>query len=281
MKILLSLLLLTLSVNSFCQEKIARFYFETNASDLRADQKRKFDLFIDTLNASEYSITDVQTFCDLRGTNEYNGELGERRMTYIKTLLASKSFEDIPSQSNGESFSGESTMPEDLKKWRKIEIHIEKKTKINESVIIQETEVTTVEPMFSAFDELTEEKINSTNSEPIILKIEFVPGTDVIYDEKSYYELDRLFQFMRRNESASVYIRGHVCCGSDLLLSMDRAYMVYNSLIQRGISPKRLNFKGFDNTLPLADEISEGNMQRNRRVDVIFSFPKTEDLEVE
>lgn len=281
MNISLSLLLLFLSLNSFCQEKIARFYFETNASDLRADQKRKFDLFIDTLTAAEYSITNIQTFCDHRGSIEYNKELAENRMTYIKTLLSTNNIEDIHTQSNGESFSGESTMPEDLKKWRKVEIHFEKKQLIETADNNENLEVTIAQPITSVFDELTEEKIKSNNSEPIILKIEFVPGTDAIYDENSYYELDRLFQFMRRNEGASAFIRGHVCCGSDLLLSMDRAYMVYNSLIQRGISPKRLNFKGYDNTLPLADEINEGNMQRNRRVDVIFSFPETEDQEAE
>lgn len=270
-----------ISSTSFSQEKIYTFFFETNASDLRSEQKKRFDQFLDTVNSSTYKINDVQTFCDNRGSDEYNGELAIERLTTIKSQLAKKGFINLSSQSNGETLSGESNMPEDLRKWRKVEIHIEKLIETENSTIENLENSAVVEPLRSTFDDLTISDLKESNFEAVILKIEFVPGTNALLDEYSYYELDRLFLFMKRNENVTAFIRGHVCCGSDLYLSMERAYAVYNSLIQGGISPKRLSFKGFDNTMPLVEETSEENMQKNRRVDVIFSFPEDKNDEAE
>ncbi|MDP4684387.1 MAG: OmpA family protein [Crocinitomicaceae bacterium] len=263
-----------ISATSFSQEKIYTFFFETNASDLQSEQKKRFDQFLDTINSTTHKINDVQTFCDNRGSVEFNGELAINRLIFIKNQLAKKGFTDLSSQSNGETLSGESTMPEDLRKWRKVEIHIENRIEIENSATDNLTNNAVEEPLKSTFDELTISDLKENNFEAVILKIEFFPGTNALLNEYSYYELDRLFLFMKRNENVTAFIRGHVCCGSDLYLSMERAYAVYNSLIQGGISPKRLSFKGFDNTMPLVEETSEENMQKNRRVDVIFSFPE-------
>ncbi len=267
-----------ISISSFSQEKIYRFYFETNASELKLEQKKRFDQFLDTINSMTHKISDVQTFCDNRGSDEFNGELAIERLTFITSQLAKKGFTNLSSQSNGETLSGESNMPEDLRKWRKVEIHLENLIEVEKSTIDNLENSAVEEPLRSTFDELTVSDLKENNFEAVILKIEFIPGTNALLNEYSYYELDRLFLFMKRNENVTAFIRGHVCCGSDLYLSMERAYAVYNSLIQGGISPKRLSFKGFDNTMPLVEETSEENMQKNRRVDVIFSFPE-EDID--
>ena len=264
-----------------CQEQVVRFYFESNLAELKGDQKRKFDVFIDTINSSKFKINDVQSFCDNSGSDDYNAQLAYKRLTQIKNQLSSIGFNNISSQSNGETLSGESTMPEDLMKWRKVEIHIEPIIEIENPQFDDHENSVVEETLFSSFDELTIDDLKENNFEPVILKIEFFPGTNALLNEYSYYELDRFFLFMKRNENATAFIRGHVCCGSDLYLSMERAYAVYNSLIQGGISPKRLSFKGYDNTMPLVEETSEENMQKNRRVDVIFSFPKDETDEAE
>lgn len=267
-----------ISISYFSQEKIYRFYFETNATELKYEQKKRFDQFLDTINSLTHKIIDVQTFCDNRGSDEFNGGLAVERLTFITSQLSKKGFTNLSSQSNGETLSGESNMPEDLRKWRKVVILLENLIEIENSSIDNLENSAVEEPLISTFDELTISDLKENNFEAIILKIEFFPGTNALLNEYSYYELDRLFLFMKRNENVTAFIRGHVCCGSDLYLSMERAYVVYNSLIQGGISPKRLSFKGFNNTIPLVEETSEENMQKNRRVDVIFSFPE-EDID--
>jgi flagellar motor protein MotB len=43
-------------------------------------------------------------------------------------------------------------------------------------------------------------------------------------------------------------------------------------LIKKGIHPDRLDFKGFNRTVPVVyPEVTEEDQQRNRRVDVVFS----------
>ncbi|MFN5844233.1 MAG: OmpA family protein [Flavobacteriia bacterium] len=84
-----------------------------------------------------------------------------------------------------------------------------------------------------------------------------------------------LFAFLRDHEDISVFIRGHVCCSHDPALSTARAYVVYSMLIDRGISPKRLKYEGFSNTIPaISPETNDNDRQANRRVDVIFSKMK-------
>ena len=264
---------LFISLSCFGQKRVVTFYFESSLAELKDDQQKKFERFIDTIEPSAHTITEIQSYCDNQGSNEYNVQLAKKRIAHVVSLLAKKEFQPLSTQANGEEKSGESTLPQDLRKWRKVDIHIEPKKQMEEITALAIDSLPSDAPRPSAFDNLTVDYLKSEEAEPVVLNIEFFPGTDALYGD-SYAELDKLFQFMRQNEDMKAFIRGHVCCGSDMYLSYSRAYVVYNFLMQRGISLKRIDLKGFDNTMPrVSPELTDEDRQRNRRVDVIFTFP--------
>ncbi|TNF50083.1 MAG: OmpA family protein [Bacteroidetes bacterium] len=221
---------------------------------------KKLEDFREILRSSSVTIDSVQAFCDKDGTVQYNDTLAYSRvqsvMTFLDTNISNYSIKII-----GERYIDPQNYLES--DWRKVTIHF---SKIESEIIeIKKNEYV------SAFDTLTISTVKGSKTDPIVIQIEFVPGEDQFYNQQSLEELDRLFQFLKNNENIHSFIRGHVCCGSDYDLSHRRAYKVYEYLMKRGISPKRLEYKGFSNSIPLkSPEITDQDRQLNRRVDVIF-----------
>jgi outer membrane protein OmpA-like peptidoglycan-associated protein/tetratricopeptide (TPR) repeat protein len=81
--------------------------------------------------------------------------------------------------------------------------------------------------------------------------------------------LDQLIEFLSDNQNISIEIQGHTDnIGNDadnLRLSENRAKSVYNYLINSGIKPERLTYKGFGKTVPVADNATEEGRAKNRR----------------
>jgi len=81
--------------------------------------------------------------------------------------------------------------------------------------------------------------------------------------------LDLLIEFLEENSSICIEIQGHTDnIGNDaknMELSADRAKSVYNYLISNSISPKRLTYKGFGKTVPVASNETEEGRAKNRR----------------
>jgi len=89
---------------------------------------------------------------------------------------------------------------------------------------------------------------------------------------ESLPELEKLFNLIQSNQGMVVEIGGHTdSTGSEehnLILSEKRALEVRNYLINRGISPERLHYKGYGEKSPLYDNINEEGKRRNRRTDI-------------
>jgi len=94
------------------------------------------------------------------------------------------------------------------------------------------------------------------------------------YDLKpaSQAELDKLVQLMKENPSLAIQINGHTDDigkpADNQVLSENRAKSVVTFLTSKGIDPKRLSFKGWGNTKPVADNKTEEGRARNRRTEV-------------
>lgn len=92
--------------------------------------------------------------------------------------------------------------------------------------------------------------------------------------EKSKAELDELVLFMQENLQVRGEISGHTDNVGDkknnLELSLKRAKSVYDYLVQKGIDPSRLTFKGYGDTQPAAPNDTEENRQKNRRIEFKF-----------
>ncbi|MFC3563321.1 OmpA family protein [Pedobacter jamesrossensis] len=91
----------------------------------------------------------------------------------------------------------------------------------------------------------------------------------------SIRELDLLIEFLHQNETVNIEIQGHTDnIGNDKLnekLSFNRSNAVYNYLIKNEIDTKRLTFKGFGASKPIADNKTELGRKNNRRTSFVIT----------
>jgi outer membrane protein OmpA-like peptidoglycan-associated protein len=77
---------------------------------------------------------------------------------------------------------------------------------------------------------------------------------------------------MKANPKLKIAIEGHICCATsdDLNLSGMRAKVVYDYLVNNGISGNRLSHQGFGSSRPIIPlpETTEEERIQNRRVEV-------------
>jgi outer membrane protein OmpA-like peptidoglycan-associated protein/tetratricopeptide (TPR) repeat protein len=105
----------------------------------------------------------------------------------------------------------------------------------------------------------------------VVLKnIFFETGKYNLKDE-SKGELKKVIDFMVFNKNLKIELRGHTDnVGDDksnLLLSQNRAKAVYDYLITNGIPKERLAYKGYGETIPIADNNTPEGRERNRRTE--------------
>lgn len=142
----------------------------------------------------------------------------------------------------------------------KREIVIEKtsKPKRNKQQIIDENNLESVLTESSEGDILTLGKIQFHPNSPRLLK-------------ESLPVLFSLQEYLNKNKTIKIQIRGHVNMSPDMKLSKARAKTVYNYLIKHNIDKKRLSTKGFSNTKMLfPNPKTSYEMQQNRRVDIMI-----------
>jgi outer membrane protein OmpA-like peptidoglycan-associated protein len=256
----LTILVLFFSLCSTAQDiDRVSVFFDFNSDYLNPSEKQKIDSLLTTPNID---IEKIIAHCDPIGTDNSNFELGNLRNLSVSNYLSSKGFKVANQIVIGEKDS-KNVAKNDFPNFRRVDIHYS----IPVNLSVTEEKVNTFP------DQFKEIKLDSIGSstKPIVLNIQFAPGQDILIGN-SYNEIMNLYAFLRANEDISAFIRGHVCCSHDPMLSSARAYVVYSMLVERGISTTRLRFEGFSNTIPAVfPETNELDRQANRRVDVIFS----------
>lgn len=87
--------------------------------------------------------------------------------------------------------------------------------------------------------------------------------------EQSKHVIEILIDFMNDNPGIEIEIQGHTDNigqrSDNMILSENRAKEVYNYLIEKHIEPYRLTYKGFADTMPVADNSSDEGRALNRR----------------
>jgi len=90
----------------------------------------------------------------------------------------------------------------------------------------------------------------------------------------SYPELQRLLAYLIKNETVKIEISGHTdsqgSASYNQKLSSDRAKTIYQYLIDHGIAPNRLSFKGYGKERPIVPNDSEENRAKNRRTEILI-----------
>jgi outer membrane protein OmpA-like peptidoglycan-associated protein len=107
----------------------------------------------------------------------------------------------------------------------------------------------------------------------LVLKNIFFESKSAQLQSISLIEIDKLLQLLTDNPTLRVQLNGHTDNvgkpADNLKLSADRAKSVVDYLISKGIDTKRLLFKGYGETKPIADNKTEAGRAINRRTEFI------------
>lgn len=86
--------------------------------------------------------------------------------------------------------------------------------------------------------------------------------------------IDEFVDFLKLNPKIKIAIQGHTDdvgnAEDNLILSHNRARVVYEYIVEKGIDSQRLNYKGFGKTAPLVPNTSEINRAKNRRTEFLI-----------
>jgi outer membrane protein OmpA-like peptidoglycan-associated protein len=263
MKKITLLFLIFISLNMLAQErsKTLSIYFYLGDYSLTTQGKKSLDSLLNSPTEGDLLITSISAYCDTTGSVEMNRVLAKNRLETVYNYCTTNG-EIVNSQySIGEEYPLTKNSS-NFRKWRRVDVSYFFSQPI--PIVVEEI------PASNKFEKVNLDSLNVNGSDAIVLDIQFVPGQDVLL-AGSENEIWRLYDFLSANPKAFAFIRGHVCCANDPTLSTARAYTVYSMLTSQGISPNRLKFEGFSNTMPRAEEIDEASRQLNRRVDVVFS----------
>lgn len=106
----------------------------------------------------------------------------------------------------------------------------------------------------------------------VILKNIFFDVNKYELKTASQVELDNVVRLMNENPTLKIQINGHTDNAGkpadNITLSNNRAKAVVAYLTLKGIDAKRLNFQGFGDKLPLADNTTEEGRAKNRRTEL-------------
>jgi outer membrane protein OmpA-like peptidoglycan-associated protein len=119
-------------------------------------------------------------------------------------------------------------------------------------------------------------EIDTMSNEQLINEIE---RTKILFDfgssalrSDAYKKLDYITRLMNKNPNMVIELSGHSdAIGNperNLKQSKQRALSAKEYLISRGINPNRISAKGYSNSKPVIDNMSEEGRQLNRRVDI-------------
>jgi outer membrane protein OmpA-like peptidoglycan-associated protein/tetratricopeptide (TPR) repeat protein len=106
----------------------------------------------------------------------------------------------------------------------------------------------------------------------VVLKNIFFDFNKYEVKPTSQVELDKVVQLLSDNPTVKIQIAGHTdnigTNVDNLKLSENRAKAVIAYLAGKGIDPKRLSFKGYGASQPIADNKTEEGMAMNRRTEL-------------
>lgn len=109
----------------------------------------------------------------------------------------------------------------------------------------------------------------------IILKNIFFDSNKFELKETSKAELQKVIEFLTDNPKVKIQISGHTDdIGNDqsnLILSQNRSKAVFDYLVQHKIEPPRLQFKGYGETVPVADNKTTEGRANNRRTEFLIT----------
>lgn len=114
--------------------------------------------------------------------------------------------------------------------------------------------------------------VNLENGQSITLDNVYFEQSSFLLQSVSYAELDKMAELLKNAPQIKIEIGGHTDNIGDtrlnLALSENRARVVFNYFVSKGIKEERLQYKGYGSNKPLLPNDSEENKKKNRRVEL-------------
>ncbi len=266
---ILALIIFVIRGNSLAQDYrvvTLHFYFDTDVSNqLRGDVELNFTDQDDGWLNGAIKYLKVIGYADCRGSISHNQSLSESRAKFIANNIVKLGVvdADFPMEISGRGEQPCATDgSDDAPNSRRVDV-------VMTYEIIQEPSTDT---WTDQMEELGRVELVGVN---------FQPGRHLFLPE-STAPLNQLLVTMQQNLNLKIELQGHICCqpiagdGQDIdtglsNLSEARAKAVYDYLVENGIDPARLRYKGLGNLFPkVRPELTEEDRVTNRRVEAVI-----------
>jgi outer membrane protein OmpA-like peptidoglycan-associated protein len=268
-KSLLVVLIISFTSVSFTQKKMRSFtrdfYFEYGKYELDSLESVKGKQFNVLLAKFDLIKVELIGHTDSDGSNDFNMELSRKRIITINQIL-SNSVEDslFKITPKGEEEPIAPNIDSTKHQNRRVTViayYSGKKTKKNHK--IKSTPSQKSEVLFSNHLGINKKELVSGKTIDLP-SVQFEGGTSVFLPGAEEI-LGKVVELLEQNPTVRLEVSGHICCGNQMELSVERAKKVYTFLAINGIDTKRLAYVGYNNTQP-----KYGNLMdiRNRRVEL-------------
>jgi outer membrane protein OmpA-like peptidoglycan-associated protein len=277
--LVVSILCVSLISSSQIAASLTEVYFDFDSYELTHQSKQNIDNEVKLFN--ETTEIELIGFSDKTGNSAYNVKLSQKRSHAVELYMISKgvsvkSIVKVEGHGEREEFT-------QLSKNRVVSISSSTQIVLpNTTTVVSDTEKTVkIEETTLEVQSLSEDVDELEVGQSLAVKgLNFIPGRHVLLrsSEPKLYELLDLLQV---HANLKIEIQGHICCSRDGLdgydvdtdskmLSLNRAINIYQYLVNQGIDPKRLSYKGFGSDKPLVKEVDEPTRQMNRRVEIMI-----------
>lgn len=226
--------------------------FELDSFTLTQKEKNKVDSLLVLVPFTVVKTVTIFGHTDSLASIEYNRSLSKRRVQSILAYLVYQGLDPLKVKADyyGEERPKYSNAPEERFRNRRCELYF-----VIDPSRLPPPEQKLTDLPFAKGDKVRIPNLNFVGNQPIPMP-------------ESFSSLEDLLRVMQKYPDLRIELHGHVCCGNDHELSVERAKMVYGFLVGNGIDPSRMSYEGFSNTQPLFPERTEKEKALNRRVEV-------------
>lgn len=226
--------------------------FELDRHSLRQSEKDKVDSILDLVPMTVLEKVEIYGHTDSLAGIDYNRHLSKRRVQSILKYLVYKGLDPLKVKADyyGEERPKYQNTPEERYRNRRCELYF-----VVDPSLIPPPEQKLTDLEFKTGDRIRIPNLNFVGNQPVPIS-------------ESFESLKDLLRVMQKYPDLIIELHGHVCCGNDEELSVERAKMVYGFLAGNGVDPDRMSYKGFSNRKPLFPERTAEEKALNRRVEV-------------
>jgi len=224
---------------------------------------------------------EIGGYTDNSGGHDANVQLSRERAKYIYDYLIKQGYsaDRISYQGYGPKNPIYSNKYKSTREGnRRIEVKVIEKTihsndkLVDEGVKVAKTKEVSEKAYITYFFTHPEESLQSNF---IIDSLQFESGSSLLPAEgKGMDLLDELVVYLSKNKNIKITINGYTDASgfpeNNLILSEERAKAVYDYLIQKGINPNRLIYRGHGDQNPIATNTYLWGRDMNRRIEIEF-----------